>query len=352
MKIYANQLPQQLNKGLQPCYLIFGDEPFQIEQARRSIKQKAREIGIEEIIRLVDDDQFEYSTLLQHCQEMSLFASSKLIELQLTSAKTDKQASDALEQAAQTLSSDTILVIYGGKLETSQTKKKWFKQLDKIGCYIPVYNIEGRHLMSWLQTQLIEKNMVMDRQAQQSLIDITSGNLLACAQELEKLALIYPQQNIGVEQVINNVAEQSSYSVFQLMDCVWQGNKEQVITIMERLKSQELEVMILLWAVQKDVNLLFQLNQQLTAGMDVDGVFNQHKVWKNKQQPFLNLARSIPAPVLSKAIVQLNHIDTLVKSFHAGCFYTMVTQVLLMLMGSQQLAELPFPFAADVALQS
>ena len=131
MKLYANQLPAELNKGLKPCYMLFGDEPFQISEARDFIKASAKNAGIEEVIRLVEDDLFDWQDLRQHCQEMSLFATSKIIELELTSSKVAKQGAEILKEIEPELNaspgSEIILVLFGPKLDAPQTKTAWKK---------------------------------------------------------------------------------------------------------------------------------------------------------------------------------------------------------------------------------
>ena len=46
MRCYANQLPLQLQKGLAPFYLVFGEEPFQQGQCVSAIRQTASNKGL------------------------------------------------------------------------------------------------------------------------------------------------------------------------------------------------------------------------------------------------------------------------------------------------------------------
>lgn len=349
MRLYANQLPQDLNKGLKPCYLLFGDEPFQINDCRRQIREKCKQNGFEEFIRLSDDDQFDWPDLIQHCQTMSLFSSTKLIELELT-GKLNKEATEILKQISGDLSSETILVVFGSKLESNQTKAAWLKALDKVGCYVPVYEIEGHHLNRWLQQQLQSRNMMMATDAQNYLLDFTAGNLLATSQELDKLALSFNAgTQITVDDVNKYVADQSRYSVFQLMDALWAGNAEQSLTILQRLKGEELEPNIMVWAFQKDLLLLNELQQTQMYGGDVQAVFSEHRVWKNKQSVYSNVANRIPMEYIAKAIDLLSQIDLELKQFGTGCPYSMFAHIILLLNNRIDF-DLPLPLVASEAL--
>jgi DNA polymerase-3 subunit delta len=347
MKIYANQITNTLKGGLAPCYLLFGDEPFQINDCRIQIKQAAKQQGVEEFIRLSDDDQFEWDELVEHCQSMSLFSSTKLIELELSTGKLPKAGSDAIKQITEQLSTDTCLVIFGPKLESSQTRAAWFKGLDNLGIYIPVYDIDGNHLQRWLKDQLSKRKMQMAYEAQVYLLEYTAGNLLACAQELEKISMALSSSNITLSDVEKLVADQSRYSVFQLIDQLWAGNAKQCVNIIERLKIEELEPNIILWALQKDVLLIQQLNQALTYNLDTKSILDTHKVWKNKQAVYLNQAKRIPAEILNVAVNQLSQIDQAIKFHTLTCPYSMFVHVCLMLTGATQLADIKLPLDAE-----
>ena len=344
MKIYANQLAQHLAQGLSPCYLLFGDEPFQIEDSRSQIKQAARSQGVEEFIRLSNDDQFNWQDLVQHCQSMSLFATKKLIELELTGSKMPAGGSEAIKAIASELGEDTTLVLFGPKLDANQTKATWFKALDKLGLYVPVYEITGPHLERWLQGQLKTRQLQMSREAQLYLLDFTRGNLLACAQELDKLFMILgANTSIDLNQVQAYVADQSRYSVFQLMDSLLAGRADECITILHRLQLEELEPNLLLWSMQKDVQLLLQLAQANQYGQDTKTVFDQARVWKNKQSLYLQASRRVPLDVLQNAIARLHQIDVGIKSFQIASVYAMFGHVCLLLCGNPVLMTLDLP---------
>lgn len=78
MKIYANQLEQQLLKGLQSCYLIVGDEPLQLKEATDAIRKKAQSEGFTEREILHVDNKFKWDMLTASMGTLSLFAEKKI----------------------------------------------------------------------------------------------------------------------------------------------------------------------------------------------------------------------------------------------------------------------------------
>ena len=45
MRVNAEQLAAQLQKGLLPVYLIFGDEQMLVEESADLVRQQARQLG-------------------------------------------------------------------------------------------------------------------------------------------------------------------------------------------------------------------------------------------------------------------------------------------------------------------
>ena len=346
MKINAQQLKQSLSQGLKPCYLLFGDEPFQVNDCRNNIVEAAKLQGFEEFIRLSSDDADCWPTLENHCQSMSLFASKKLISLELNS-KLLKKTTDALKKAASLLSEDTVLLVFGNKLDASKTKSAWFKSLDKIGVYVPVYDIEGRQLQTWLQQQLAERQLSMSQECQDYLLNYTAGNLLACAQTLDKQKMISHSQKIELHELQKVLIDQSRYSVFQLMDQVLASNIDQCIHILTQLKAEEVEPTQILWAMQKDVLILYQVVSAKQANQPTQGIFDKQRIWKSKQSLYLSKAERTSLTSLELAIRLLAKIDQAIKSQSGYCPYSLFCHLCLLLDQPEPMFELPLPLVTE-----
>lgn len=351
MKLYANQLPAELNKGLKPCYMLFGDEPFQISEARDLIKASAKNAGIEEVIRLVEDDLFDWQDLRQHCQEMSLFATSKIIELELTSSKIAKQGAEVLKEIEPELNaspgSEIILVLFGPKLDAPQTKTAWFKSLSQRGNYVPVYEIDGPHLKRWLGTQLSKRQLTMAHDAQDYLLAFTAGNLLACSQELDKLKMALPNSpSLSLSAIQEYVENQSRYTVFQLMEAILSANAEHALTILSRLKLEEFEPNIILWSLQKDALILKALNEAIHSNSDINKVFDGHRIWKNKQAGYRQAAQRLSLPTLNSVINDLAKFDLALKQFQITCPYTLAAHICIKLCGIESINQFEWPITS------
>ena len=61
MRLRFSQLPDQLAAGLSPVYLICGDEPYQLGEAARLIRARARTAGFDEREVLDQDGAFDWA---------------------------------------------------------------------------------------------------------------------------------------------------------------------------------------------------------------------------------------------------------------------------------------------------
>ena len=83
MKARLETLTTQLNKSLAPLYWVSGDEPFQVDQACRLIREAAQAQGFTERQVHHVERGFSWEQLRQSADSLSLFAEQKLIEVRL-----------------------------------------------------------------------------------------------------------------------------------------------------------------------------------------------------------------------------------------------------------------------------
>ncbi|WP_404340540.1 DNA polymerase III subunit delta [Pseudoalteromonas mariniglutinosa] len=283
MRCYANQLPNQLQKSLAPFYMVFGEEPFQITQCVTQIRQTAKQHGFDEVIRFTLMPGFDWQDIIAQYQSMSLFCARTLIEFDLNAQKPGIVGSQTFKRLTELVNDDTILIIKGAKASQDIQRSAWFKALDKRGVFVPCYPLTGNHLTRWVDEQCQRLTLNMHNDAKLSLIDATEGNLLACYQELEKLALLHGTDLIDQQSVLQGLLNQSKFDIFNLTDALLQGHAEQVIKVMTKLASDNTEVMSMLWAVTKEASTLLAMQQELLNGANLTQLFKQKAIWKNQQ---------------------------------------------------------------------
>ena len=318
MRVKVDQLGVALQKSLLPVYLISGDEPLQLAEAADEIRHAAKQAGYTSREVIAIDSGNEWYQLAAEAESLSIFSDKKLIDLRLPSAKPGVDGSKILINYCKKLPEETILLITAGKLETAALKSQWFQTLDHAGVIVQVWPLQGAELQHWLQRRTERKGMHFETEALKSLAARIEGNLLAAAQEIEKLYILHGQSRIHKALVENDVVDCSRFDVFKLIDALLIGKLNRAVKIMNELKAEGIAAPVVLWALSREARSLFNVNAELKQGTPHDVVFKNNQIWdKRKQMVQEALTRLKPADVQN--ILQLcAKADQQIKGQAAG----------------------------------
>ncbi|AVI66813.1 DNA polymerase III subunit delta [Shewanella sp. WE21] len=288
MRVYPDQLSRHLNQ-LFPCYLIFGDDPWLIETTKDQIRQFAKRQGFDEKVQLIQETGFNWNDLTQEWQAMSLFSSKRLIELTLSQAKPGAEGSSTLQALLQTPNPDMLLIIEGPKLATEQTNSKWFKTLDAHGMYLPCATPEGEQFMRWLDGRIKHFKLNLQPDARAMLHSLYEGNLLAADQAMQLLQLLSPTKPVSADELGHYFEDQSRFTVFQLTDALLNNKQDSAQHMLAQLNGEGTALPILLWALFKELGLLFNLKCEQAQGVALSALWGKHRIW-DKRKPLYQAA--------------------------------------------------------------
>lgn len=339
MWLKAEQLPSALKKQLAPVYFISGDEPLQLGETADAIRLAAKQAGYENREVLTVDKQFKWQELSQSANSLSIFADKKIIDLRLPSGKPGTEGSKALVNYCQHLPEDTLLLISSGKLEKSAKNSKWATTLEKSGGAIQVWPLEGDNLVQWLQRRLQSKGLNANKVDIQLIATRVEGNLLAAAQEVEKLFVLYGSCQLTKEQIENAVADSSRYDVFNLVDAALSGRVDRAGKILTALNHEGIAAPVVLWALTRETRNLIHIQQQLADGQVRNAVFMRHQVW-DKRQKLVSFALSkLKRNDLMQAILLAAKTDRQIKGEESGNCWGSLLQIIGILASKSPLSS-------------
>ncbi|WP_394175455.1 DNA polymerase III subunit delta [Thalassotalea litorea] len=314
MRIYHSQLSQQLSKPLVHFYLVFGDEPWQKNDALDQIKSVATQQGFSEVIRFSVEENFDWLQVMEEYQSLSLFASQRIIEIDVGNGKLDDKASKVILDIANTDHSDVLLILHGNKLDAAIPRKKWFKALDSKGCYVPVYELEGRGLSIWLNQQCKALGVRLDAQGMSMISDCYAGNLPSLYQELQKLAILYPGGAVTLSELELLLIDQAKFTPFQLTDTLLSGDLKQAMHILTQMKHEGLAAGQLVWILHKELSQLEGMYVRLQQGQEIGDVFKHYKVWDKKKPLYQKALHASSLEQIQMAKGRLAKVDLLTKT--------------------------------------
>ena len=248
MQIKPENLPSSLARGLQPAYLIAGQETLLVQEACDAVLAAAAQHGFAERSVLHVEPGFAWSQLLHEAASRSLFAERKVLDVRVPANKLDRQASEALREYLASPSPDNLLLLRTGRLEARQRSSVWFKALDRVGAVVLIWPISRRDLPGWLARRARTAKLELDSEALAHLADLVEGNLLAAVQEIEKLALAGLPQPIDAQRLAAAVGDASHFGAFELLDAVFAGDGIRVRRVLAALREEGVSLFAVLGA--------------------------------------------------------------------------------------------------------
>ena len=242
MKIWASNLNSKLKQALSSLYLVTGDEPLQIAESSDSIRQLARKQGFTERDILHVESGFDWQQLVSTIRNMSIFSDKKLVELRMQSGKPGVEGSKVIAQLAEKIPKDVILIIITGKLEASSFNTKWAKAVDQYGIIVQATKIDAEKLPQWIAHRLQAKGIIADKSVVKLMAERVEGNMLAAAQEIEKLLLLYGAGKISFSQAETSIVNSSRFDVYLLTDAAMSGYPKRVINILNNILIVHMEI--------------------------------------------------------------------------------------------------------------
>ena len=318
MRIYPEKIQSHLKQNLLPVYFISGDEPLQLQEACDAIRKACRDQGFEDREIMQVDRSFDWQQLLASAASMSLFGGRKLIELRMPNGKPGDAGSKALVQYCQEINGDDVLLIISDKLEAASKRSKWFKTIDQVGAYSQVWPVEAHQLPNWVNQRLQQAGLNANREAVDMLCERVEGNMLAAAQEIEKLRLTSENQTIDADTIRASVSDNARYNLFGLVDKALSGNTKDSLKMLQGLRAEGTDATVILWALSREIRSLYQCRMQLDQGQSINTVFQANRIWDKRKNLVGNALQRLNKQTLSQLLNLATQTDHRIKGMDKG----------------------------------
>jgi DNA polymerase-3 subunit delta len=264
LKLTGERLQAHLKGELAPVYLIAGDEPLQREEAADAIRTAARTRGYTDREVLFAERGFDWNQLTRAAASLSLFASKRILELRLPTGKPGDDGAEVLSAYARAPAPDTLLLVITAKLERGGGR--WAEALERAGVLLQVWPVEARELPAWIERRMRARGLAPAPDTASFIAARVEGNLLAAAQEIEKLWLLQGAGPVDIAAAEAAVADSARYDAFKLVDAALAGKGARVAHILEGLRQEGTEPPVILGALNYALRDLANKAWQIEAG--------------------------------------------------------------------------------------
>jgi DNA polymerase III subunit delta len=314
-ELRPEQLPARLSKGaLAPVWLVAGAEPLLVLEAVDAIRAAARAEGIvERELFEAEGNQREpdWDAMSASLSARSLFASRRILELRLPTGKPGKAGDKLICGFCAEPPADVVLVVIAGEW-SRRHGGKWSEAIARIGEVVVAWPVKPHELVGWLERRLRDRGLRADREAVQLLAERVAGNLLAAAQEVDKLALLAEAGTLDAARMQALVGDSARFDVFRLLDAAFNGQPALVLRVLHALRAEGVAVPALMGMVAKELQTAATLARENAAG-NLARAFQSQRVWESKQAMYRRALQRHPVTQWAGMLAMAGQVDRISK---------------------------------------
>lgn len=331
MELRPEQLTTQpAAQALAPVYLIAGPETLRVLEAADAVRARARADGIgEREVFDADGRDFDWGLLDASFNAPSLFSSRRLVEVRLPSGKPGKDGAEVISRFCAQPPPDVVLLITANEWSKAH-QGKWADAVAKTGVISVAWAIKPHELPDWIERRLRSKGLRADQGAVQRLAERVEGNLLAAAQEIDKLALLADGQGLDVQKMESLVADAARYDVFRLAEATFSGQAPAVLRMLAGLRGEGEAVAALMPIVIRELLLTAGFAQVQAKGGNLAAEMKGKGVWESRQAPFKRaLQRHPELRRWERFVAEASRVDRMAKGRADGDPWLALERLLL-----------------------
>ncbi len=330
MKLAHQQLEQHLAKNLAPIYIVSGDELLLTQEAVDLIRGAAHKNGFTERTLITGETGVDWGKLFySDAHSLSLFANKRILELHIAGIKPNSATSQLLQEYADNIVDDILLLIHTNKLDSKTEQSAWFKALEKKGIAISVWPIPVEQLPHWIMQRAKKAGLNVTKTAAELLATQVEGNLLAAAQEIEKLSLLPKTEIVDEKAIENAVTDNAHFDIFNLVDSALAGNQKRTLRILQNLAEEDIEPTLVLWALTRELRTLTEILQQSKQGVSLASLFSKFRIWEKRQPNVRAFLQRHSQTSCWELLVAAAQVDRVIKGAEVGNVWDELQQLVL-----------------------
>ena len=317
MELKHDRLASQLAaEPLRSAYLVAGSEPLLVLEAADAIRTAARAQGIteREVFEAEGNPREpDWDALRSTFGAPSLFATRRLVELRLPTGKPGNEGSKLIAGFCADPPPDVVLLVTAGDWSMKQHGGKWSDAIARAGHVVVAWPVKPHELPDWIERRLRSRGLRADRDAVQRLAERVEGNLLAAAQEIDKLALLGEDGILDAARMDALVTDAARFDVFRLVDAALNGHPAQVSRMLAGLRAEGEAIPALMGMVVRELQTSAALARVQARGGNLASAFKAQRIWDSKQAMYLRALKRHDPARWERFLARAGQVDRIAK---------------------------------------
>ncbi|HET7313125.1 DNA polymerase III subunit delta [Salinisphaera sp.] len=323
-------------------YVVAGIEPLQVVEAADAVRRRARDEGFDERDILHAEPGFDWGQLATAGANRSLFAVRRIVELHLPDKGPGKPGSAAIADFLKQDAPDTLLLVVAPGLAASARKSAWYKAAARAGVVSYAWPLPISRMVAWIERRSEKRGLGLTREAARLLATQNEGNLLAAAQEIDRLALLHPEATVDHDEVRAAAGDHARFDIFDLPAKALAGDAAGAVKTLYRLRAEGVDAVPITWALVNDLRTLYQAALAARANR-LDAYMNKIFMPVARKRQISDAARAAEPARLAALLRQAARTDAINKGAAAGRAWDELITLTIALSGHTPAARTTHP---------
>jgi len=327
----------RLHKTLPAVFFLTGQEPLQLNNLALLIKktwsQQADDDVEQSIIHV--NNAADWQIVAEEANSYSLFSSKVLIDVRFDKKTLDAAGKTTLERYLQEPNPRCLIMIRAPELP--------LKQLTAMTNHDAVHVMTiatpgANEVKQWINTRLNDMGARFDPNIPSLIQQYNEGNLLACSQLLDKLAiLVEPATPLSIETVKEQLINQCEYSLYDLADACLNADAVKALLLLRQSAGNKTEPTLILWLLTQEIRLLLQLAPFAGQGATLRDKAAELKIWSSRQALYQKAAARQHVSHLTALLQFCNKLDSDIKTGQSHLIWNSFELIALSLCSGKQI---------------
>lgn len=332
MIIKHQDVAPSLRKKIHALYILTGQDHYLLNDAALLLKKAWRQQGEcdERTIQL--NLPADWDILTEEANSYCLFSDLVLLDARCDKKTIDAHAKKTLQQYLLNINPRSLIILRAPNVPSKQLQ---LLANNEHTVLVQAYPLPSAVLQRWITSQLASKGIRHDAQTPILIHQYTQGNMLACAQTIEKLALISHENEILTESAVREqLSDQCDYQLYELAEACINAQSEKAIHLLRQACDNRTEPTLILWLLSQEIRLLIQLSHLRKQSVTLTTACNQLKIWPQKAPAYdatlsrlsitrlyhlLNIAQQLDEQIKSNQSISIWHgLETLALTLARG----------------------------------
>ncbi|GGI76833.1 DNA polymerase III subunit delta [Legionella impletisoli] len=316
MLIKYEALAANLKKSIKALYIITGQDPYLLNDAQHQIKLACRQQGEVDCKTVQLINSSDWTLLLDEANNYSLFADHVLINAYYDKKTIEKAGKEAILSYLKATNPRCQIILNAPNVPAKQLQ--WLSS-EREALIVQIYSFSPKALQQWIASELKQHGFNFEQDIPSLIQQYTQGNMLACAQTIEKLALtLLPNQHLNIDEVKEHLFDQCDYQLYELADACLAAQPARAIHLLRQACESRKEPTLILWILVQEIRLLIQLSSLIQHSHPIHAACTQLKIWPQKRSQYEVALKRLPPSSLYRLLQSSHKIDQIIKAGKEG----------------------------------